>query len=288
MNRTQNHKNHSFSYPESAFSIQNTSDCSSGTFNTHELDQTGLSYFNARYYDADTGRFITPDPTVPDPTDSQAFNRYSFVCGNPISFIDANGYEKDEGGTSSVVEQVCNAIKSAASSASIAVSNAAKKVSEAANRITNPTQPSSNPQTPTPTPVQHNEPERRGTIPKSGGGKGLDELINSTNNNESDEEVIEQSEPEVTKDDAIDKIDAAKKSVNDYKKKITDLLGKTDGNTTEATQMQDELENAKRALSTLNTLTTQLENNEVKPKDAASQADSYKENYDNYLNDLND
>jgi RHS repeat-associated protein len=66
-------------------------------FNTHELDQTGLSYFQARYYDADTGRFITPDPTIPNPEKSQHWNRYMFVSGNPIRFQDISGYEETEG-----------------------------------------------------------------------------------------------------------------------------------------------------------------------------------------------
>jgi RHS repeat-associated protein len=79
---------------------------SSAKFNTHELDQTGLSYFNARYYDSDTGRFISPDPTVPDPIDTQAYNRYMFVQGNPISFVDMDGYRLDESGTGSIPDEV--------------------------------------------------------------------------------------------------------------------------------------------------------------------------------------
>jgi RHS repeat-associated protein len=61
-------------------------------FNTQELDQTGLSYFNARYHDSDTGRFISPDPTVPDPTSTLHYNRYMFVAGNPIMLQDISGY----------------------------------------------------------------------------------------------------------------------------------------------------------------------------------------------------
>jgi RHS repeat-associated protein len=79
---------------------------SSAKFNTHELDQTGLSYFNARYYDSDTGRFISPDPTIPNPTDTQAYNRYMFVQGNPISFVDMDGYRLDESGTGSIPDEV--------------------------------------------------------------------------------------------------------------------------------------------------------------------------------------
>jgi RHS repeat-associated protein len=84
----------------------NCQNCAYSTFNTHELDQTGLSYFNARYYDSDTGRFISPDPTVPDITKTQSFNRYMFVSGNPISMIDVSGYSEEEGGTQGTTSEV--------------------------------------------------------------------------------------------------------------------------------------------------------------------------------------
>jgi RHS repeat-associated protein len=83
-------------------------------FNTHELDQTGLSYFNARYYDSDTGRFISPDPTIPNPTSTQHYNRYMFVTGNPISFQDASGYNEEEGTQQETVDDVTNDDKEAA------------------------------------------------------------------------------------------------------------------------------------------------------------------------------
>jgi RHS repeat-associated protein len=125
-------ENREFSHFESVFSIQNTSNCSSGMFNTHELDQTGLSYLtflpygkkglnqvlfyehkkavprNARYYDSDTGRFISPDPTVPDPSNTQMFNRYMFVGGNPIMFQDIDGYQESTATGNEVVDQVAD------------------------------------------------------------------------------------------------------------------------------------------------------------------------------------
>jgi len=62
-------------------------------FNTHEQDKTGLQYFNARYYDPEVGRFAQADPTIPDPLNSQAFNRYMMCLGNPISYADVNGFQ---------------------------------------------------------------------------------------------------------------------------------------------------------------------------------------------------
>jgi RHS repeat-associated protein len=46
-----------------------------------------LYYFNARWYDADTGRFISEDP-VGDPSNP---NLYSYGRNNPLSFIDPTG-----------------------------------------------------------------------------------------------------------------------------------------------------------------------------------------------------
>ena len=39
------------------------------------------------------GRFIQPDPTVPDAKDSQSFNRYSYCRNNnPLNETDPSGY----------------------------------------------------------------------------------------------------------------------------------------------------------------------------------------------------
>ena len=54
-------------------------------------DSTGLYFYEARYYDAVLGRFISTNSIVPDPTNPQAFNRYSYVFNNPLRFIDPLG-----------------------------------------------------------------------------------------------------------------------------------------------------------------------------------------------------
>jgi RHS repeat-associated protein len=57
------------------------------------LDGTGLYYYNARYYDPTIGRFISPDNTIPDVNNPQAFNRYSYVVNNPIKYVDPSGLD---------------------------------------------------------------------------------------------------------------------------------------------------------------------------------------------------
>jgi RHS repeat-associated protein len=56
-------------------------------------DETGLYYYGGRYYDPQLGRFIQPDPTIPDPTDSQSFNRYSYCENNPLNETDPSGFD---------------------------------------------------------------------------------------------------------------------------------------------------------------------------------------------------
>ena len=54
---------------------------------------TGLIYFKARYYDPELGTFISPDTLVPDAGNLFDYNRYMFVRGNPLKYVDANGHE---------------------------------------------------------------------------------------------------------------------------------------------------------------------------------------------------
>ncbi|MDY0743340.1 RHS repeat-associated core domain-containing protein [Paucibacter sp. R3-3] len=61
-------------------------------FTGHEqLDQLGLVDMNARMYDPITGRHTSADPTVPNPADQQAFNRYSYVLNNALIYTDPTG-----------------------------------------------------------------------------------------------------------------------------------------------------------------------------------------------------
>jgi RHS repeat-associated protein len=62
-------------------------------FSGQRLDATGLYYYNARYYDALIGRFISPDTVISRPTNPQCFNRYSYCLNNPTSRIDPSGHD---------------------------------------------------------------------------------------------------------------------------------------------------------------------------------------------------
>ena len=66
-------------------------------FTGHEhLDRTGFIHMNGRVYDPQLGRFLSPDPMVQAPSNSQSWNRYAYVSNNPLRFTDPSGYSSDE------------------------------------------------------------------------------------------------------------------------------------------------------------------------------------------------
>jgi RHS repeat-associated protein len=71
----------------------NTADLKSDrTFTGQKQDGTGLLYYNARYYDPALGTFISPDTLVPDPGLVFDYNRYMYVRGNPLKYVDPTGH----------------------------------------------------------------------------------------------------------------------------------------------------------------------------------------------------
>jgi RHS repeat-associated protein len=57
-----------------------------------QIDALNLVHMKGRVYDATIARFLSPDPTVPDPTDLQSYNRYSYVRNNPLTAVDPSGF----------------------------------------------------------------------------------------------------------------------------------------------------------------------------------------------------
>jgi RHS repeat-associated protein len=65
-------------------------------FTSKERDvETGLDYFNARFYASTQGRFTTPDPLLSSgrPLQPQSWNRYTYVINRPLSMVDPNGLD---------------------------------------------------------------------------------------------------------------------------------------------------------------------------------------------------
>lgn len=63
------------------------------------LGGSPLVHMNGRVADAQLGRFLSPDPYVPDPDMTQAYNRYSYVYNNPLSYTDPSGFTGEGGGS---------------------------------------------------------------------------------------------------------------------------------------------------------------------------------------------
>ncbi|RJS15361.1 type IV secretion protein Rhs [Corallococcus sp. H22C18031201] len=68
------------------------------TFTGREEDGTGLHYFRNRYYDAETGRFLQPEPLLRSPTyvaqmalQGRAVPAYGYAQNNPLGFVDPDG-----------------------------------------------------------------------------------------------------------------------------------------------------------------------------------------------------
>ena len=54
-------------------------------FTGKELDESGLQYFGARYYDSSTGTFISTDPAL------QYHSPYTYAGNNPLAYKDPDG-----------------------------------------------------------------------------------------------------------------------------------------------------------------------------------------------------
>ena len=59
-----------------------------------QSDDSGLYYMRARYYNAAIKRFINQDTVTGSIESSQSLNRYAYVEGNPVSYLDPFGLEK--------------------------------------------------------------------------------------------------------------------------------------------------------------------------------------------------
>jgi RHS repeat-associated protein len=64
------------------------------TFQTWLGQSMGLNHMNGRVDDAILGRFLSPDPHIPDPSNAQSYNRYSYVLDNPLTWVDPSGFKE--------------------------------------------------------------------------------------------------------------------------------------------------------------------------------------------------
>jgi RHS repeat-associated protein len=62
------------------------------TFQTWLGQSMGLNHMNGRVQDAILGRFLSADPHIPDPSNAQSYNRYTYVNNNPVTATDPTGF----------------------------------------------------------------------------------------------------------------------------------------------------------------------------------------------------
>jgi len=55
------------------------------------VEAAGLSYFGARWYDPQLGRFMGVDPRGFDEANVHSFNRYAYANNNPYRYVDPDG-----------------------------------------------------------------------------------------------------------------------------------------------------------------------------------------------------
>jgi RHS repeat-associated protein len=69
---------------------------------TGKLEETrvGLQYFGARWYEPETGRFLSPDPILFKESNPFSFNRYVYANANPFRYVDPDGREATQVGLS--------------------------------------------------------------------------------------------------------------------------------------------------------------------------------------------
>ena len=85
------------------YALKGTQDRTGYTGQEH-LDELDLVHLNGRVYDPIIGRFTSADPNIPDPTNHQSFNRYSYVLNNPLAYTDPSGFMMEEVTPSNTLE----------------------------------------------------------------------------------------------------------------------------------------------------------------------------------------
>ena len=63
-------------------------------YNSQEWDkESGYYFYNARHYDPEIARFVTPDSIIDGENSTQGWNRYAYCHNNPIIYKDPTGHD---------------------------------------------------------------------------------------------------------------------------------------------------------------------------------------------------
>ncbi|MCP5099662.1 MAG: RHS repeat-associated core domain-containing protein [Chloroflexi bacterium] len=88
--------------PFGSYRTEPTADLTDRGFTGHKENRdVGLTYMNARFYLPGLNRFASADSIVPQPTNPQSFNRYTYTLNNPLKFTDPSGHTSSCSGVDS-------------------------------------------------------------------------------------------------------------------------------------------------------------------------------------------
>jgi RHS repeat-associated protein len=93
--------------------LYNTPDSNRIRFTGKERDaETGLDYFETRYFSGAQGRFTSPDEplTFADPENPQSWNLYSYGLNSPLLYSDADGHEPCVNGVNPENGNICTVV----------------------------------------------------------------------------------------------------------------------------------------------------------------------------------
>ncbi len=79
-------------YSGNAYELFRSAVSNRGYTGHEQIDSMGLIHMNGRVYDPKLGRFLSADPHIQAPENTQSLNRYAYVLNNPLSATDPSGY----------------------------------------------------------------------------------------------------------------------------------------------------------------------------------------------------
>jgi len=103
-------------------------------YNSQELDkESGYYFYNARHYDPEIARFVTPDTVIDGELSTQGWNRYAYCHNNPIVYKDPTGHEAQPSGVdlSKGINQLVNSVKSFFTGGNSSKNNVAQQMQKA-------------------------------------------------------------------------------------------------------------------------------------------------------------
>ncbi|NUM46262.1 MAG: RHS repeat-associated core domain-containing protein, partial [Anaerolineales bacterium] len=120
-----------------------------GTVSPTDFEFTGqradsyikLLDYGARWYDARLGRFVSADSIVPGVGNPMAWDRYSYVMGNPMNLVDPSGHRSCSADQAATGDETCDQNASSASGDLGPTADPAKTLKYISGRIINSMKP---------------------------------------------------------------------------------------------------------------------------------------------------